>query len=119
MKLKKTNGNNSSSKVLNAPVNLADMANSKAETEEMKSIWVVTRDDTLKVDAKKLEKAKAKIQQKQEKRNDFKVVYNPPVLQTASASQVISKKENKLETKGTNRSMDIRIENFDVSFGDR
>ena len=40
-------------------------------------------------------------------------------LQTASASQVISKKDNKMESKGVSRTMDIRIENFDVSFGDR
>lgn len=37
----------------------------------------------------------------------------------ASASQVISKKDNKIESKGTSRTVDIRIENFDVSFGDR
>jgi ATP-binding cassette, subfamily F, member 3 len=98
LNLKKSK-NGSSTKVLNAPINLNELAAQHTDLEEIKSIWVTSRDDTLKVDAKKLEKAKAKIQQKQEKRNDIKVVYNPPVLQTASASQVVSKKENKLESK--------------------
>lgn len=46
----------------------------------------------------------------------------PPVpvqLQTATASQVVSKKDNQMEAKGSNRSMDIRIENFDVSYGNK
>jgi ATP-binding cassette, subfamily F, member 3 len=42
-----------------------------------------------------------------------------PVLKTASASQVISKSVAKADAKGQSRSMDVRIENFDVSFGDR
>lgn len=41
------------------------------------------------------------------------------MLQTASASQVTSKKDSKLEAKGTNRTQDIRIENFDIAYGDR
>lgn len=67
-----------------------------------------------------MEKAHQKIQQKLERREGTKPT-GPiiPVLQTASASQVISKKDNKIENKGVSRSMDIRIENFDVSFGDR
>lgn len=60
------------------------------------------------------------MQQKQERRDGYKPT-GPvaPVLQTASASQVLSKKDAKVDAKGTSRSMDIRIENFDVSFGDR
>lgn len=72
-----------------------------------------------KVDAKKLEKAEAKLQQKQGKRQDIKVPVAAPVLQTATASQVTSKKDSKLEAKGTNRTQDIRIENFDIAYGDR
>uniref|UniRef100_A0A336K328 ATP-binding cassette sub-family F member 3 n=1 Tax=Culicoides sonorensis TaxID=179676 RepID=A0A336K328_CULSO len=107
-------------KILDAPVNLGSMAGQfENGDEEHKSIWVVSRDDSLKVDSKKLEKAKAKLEQKKEKRQEFKVPASAPVLQQASASQVISKKDNKLESKGNNRSMDIRIENFDVSFGEK
>lgn len=107
-------------KVLNAPINLASLAeNYDNGMEEIKSIWVTQRDDSLKVDTKKLEKANTKLQQKQGRRQEFKYPTAIPVLQEASASQVISKKDNKLESKGNNRSMDIRIENFDVSFGDK
>lgn len=107
-------------KILDAPVNLGSIVGQfeNGDTEH-KSIWVVSRDDSLKVDSKKLEKAKAKLEQKKEKRQEVKVPTVVPVLQEASASQVISKKDNKLESKGTNRSMDIRIENFDVSFGEK
>lgn len=73
-----------------------------------------------KVDLKKLEKAQQKLQQKLDKRLDApKVVPGPIQLQTASASQVVSKKDNLMEAKGANRSMDIRIENFDVSYGNK
>lgn len=60
------------------------------------------------------------MQQKLEKRQDVKpaAVANT-VLQTATASQVTSKKDSKLEARGNNRAQDIRIENFDVAYGDR
>ncbi|XP_050080263.1 ATP-binding cassette sub-family F member 3 [Anopheles maculipalpis] len=112
-------------KILSAPINLGEMAaTQEIANDEMHSIWVVQRDDSLKVDSKKLEKAEAKRQQKLEKRQEVKAAAaataaTVPVLQTATASQVISKKDNKMESKGTNRSMDIRIDNFDVSFGDK
>lgn len=72
------------------------------------------------MDAKKLEKAQAKLQEKQEKRQKD-TVRAPvvPKLETATASQVTSKKESKLEAKGNNRTQDIRIENFDIAYGDR
>jgi ATP-binding cassette subfamily F protein 3 len=71
-----------------------------------------------------LAKATAKLQQKQEKRDLFvrtapATSVTPAQTSSATASQVTSKKEAKLEAKGCNRSQDIRIENFDVSFGDR
>ncbi|KAL1381094.1 hypothetical protein quinque_006538 [Culex quinquefasciatus] len=113
-------------KILGAPIHLGEMAASQdVVRDDIQSIWVVQRDDSLKVDSKKLEKAEAKRQQKLEKREqvvkDGKAAAAgaAPVLQMATASQVISKKDNKMEAKGTNRSMDIRIENFDVSFGDK
>jgi ATP-binding cassette, subfamily F, member 3 len=123
------------------PVNIASLAaNNVNEVEaEMKSIWVNTREDGLvrnikciiyhtsernsicvqKVDQKKLDKAQAKLQQKQDKRSNeiFKVI--APKLETASASQVQSKKETKMESKGTNRATDVRIENFDIAYGDK
>lgn len=78
-----------------------------------------------KVDAKKLEKAEAKLQQKQEKRvNELgsanrNNIINPGI-ESASASQMTSKKDSRMETKGGgNKTQDIRIENFDVAYGDR
>ncbi|XP_053625958.1 ATP-binding cassette sub-family F member 3 [Plodia interpunctella] len=106
-------------KVLDAPIHLASMTTNVNETDDLKSIWLHTRDDNLKVDQKKLEKAEAKLQQKQQKQKEEKAPVAAPVLQTATASQVTSKKDNKLEAKGTNRTQDIRIENFDIAYGDR
>lgn len=77
------------------------------------------------MDKKKLEKAQAKLQQKQDKRTEQVVkgigtlsVVNSK-MDAATASQVTSKKEAKLEAKGNNRATDIRIENFDVAYGER
>lgn len=111
---------NGAMKVLNAPVHLGSMVdNTGQNVEDVKSIWLIHRDDSLKVDAKKLEKAEAKLQEKQDKRTKEVKTIAPPKLQTATASQVTSKKDSKLEAKGTNRTQDIRIENFDVAYGDR
>lgn len=74
------------------------------------------------MDAKKLEKAEAKLQQKQAARADSVSSRGlpPPVkLESATASQVTSKKEAKLEAKGNNRAQDIRIDNFDIAYGDK
>lgn len=80
-----------------------------------------------KVDAKKLEKAEAKLQQKQERRivneqgSASRInTANHSVESAASASQMTSKKDSRMETKGgVNKTQDIRIENFDVAYGDR
>uniref|UniRef100_A0A146M2S6 ATP-binding cassette sub-family F member 3 n=2 Tax=Lygus hesperus TaxID=30085 RepID=A0A146M2S6_LYGHE len=123
--LRGTNGETSKGthKVLDAPVHLGSMAaNLQDNVEDIKSIWVMQRDEALKVDARKLEKAEQKLLQKQEKRQEFATTNKaaPPVkLQSATASQVTSKKESKMEAKGVNRAQDIRIENFDVSYGDK
>ncbi|XP_047021902.1 ATP-binding cassette sub-family F member 3 [Helicoverpa zea] len=115
----KPGSSNGPRKVLDAPIHLASMTTTVTETEDLRSIWINTRDDNLKVDAKKLEKAEAKLQQKQQKQKDSKAPVSAPILQTATASQVTSKKDSKLEAKGTNRTQDIRIENFDIAYGDR
>ncbi|XP_044755619.1 uncharacterized protein LOC123314401 isoform X1 [Coccinella septempunctata] len=107
-------------RILNTPVHLASMAASlENNVEEVKSIWLMQRDESLKVDAKKLEKAQAKLQEKQEKRSKDVKAVAAPILETATASQVTSKKESKLEAKGMNKIQDIRIENFDIAYGDK
>ncbi|XP_076220610.1 ATP-binding cassette sub-family F member 3 isoform X3 [Nomia melanderi] len=116
---------NGVNKVLNAPVHLGTMAATlEAQVEQIKSIWVTTRDDAMKVDAKKLEKAEAKLQQKQEKRvnneSTGRINNVNQGIESASASQMTSKKDSRMETKGgVNKTQDIRIENFDVAYGDR
>ena len=40
-------------------------------------------------------------------------------ISTASASQQSNRKENKMEASGTNKSADIRISDFDISFGEK
>lgn len=83
---------------------------------------MLKRNPNTTVDAKKLEKAEAKLKAKHERRNEKdsqKSSPSPLVLEEASASQASSKKENRVDSSGKNRSYDIRIENFDVSFGER
>ena len=41
------------------------------------------------------------------------------VLEAPSASQQVNRKDTRLEASGQNKSYDIHIENFDVSFGDK
>jgi ATP-binding cassette subfamily F protein 3 len=41
------------------------------------------------------------------------------MIDTPSASQQVSRKDNRVEAAGLNKSYDIHIENFDVSYGNR
>lgn len=63
------------------------------------------------------------MQQKQERRSQDSATSRNTVTtgrpESATASQVTSKKESKMEDKGNNRAQDIRIENFDVAYGNR
>ncbi|KAF5306592.1 hypothetical protein FQR65_LT18534 [Abscondita terminalis] len=124
--LKILNPNNASTqngpaRVLNAPIHLGSMAaNLENNVDEIKSIWVMQRDDTSKSRCQKIRKSRIKIATKQEKRSsDGCRIIAPPKLESATASQVTSKKDNKLEAKGGNKTVDIRIENFDIAYGDR
>ncbi|XP_041418199.1 uncharacterized protein LOC495035 isoform X1 [Xenopus laevis] len=82
---------------------------------------LLKKDQSSIVDVKRLEKAEAKLKSKLEKRTerDFQKASGNVVMEEASASQAASKKENRIESSGKNKSYDIRIENFDVSFGER
>ncbi|XP_068150002.1 ATP-binding cassette sub-family F member 3 [Drosophila tropicalis] len=123
LQIMRNDSKNVERKVLNAPVNIEEMAkNMERMDKDMQSIWVVNKDGANKVDSKKLEKAEAKLQQKQEKRQEVTKSGVVPVavkLQTATASQVTNKKNTKMDQKGLNRSMDIKIENFDLAFGEK
>ncbi|XP_061683482.1 ATP-binding cassette sub-family F member 3 [Syngnathoides biaculeatus] len=108
--------------LLDAPVQLSQMSmDTTSANNDVQGIWMMKRPQNTMVDAKKLEKAEAKLKAKHERRNekDLQKASIPLVLEEASASQASSKKEGRAEQAGKNRSYDIRIENFDVSFGER
>ncbi|XP_078060362.1 ATP-binding cassette sub-family F member 3 isoform X2 [Mustelus asterias] len=120
--LKLTSNSSKSNVLLKAPIQLSKMTgHSDYKTEDVKGIWMMRRDLGTTVDAKKLEKAEARLKAKQEKRTEksSQKTASPLVLEEASASQASNKKENRLEASGKNKSYDIKIENFDVSYGDR
>lgn len=64
-----------------------------------------------------MEKAEAKLQQKQQIKKEKNASVSG--VSNATASQVLTKKENRMEAKGTNNCKDIRIENFDIAFGEK
>ena len=107
---------------LNEPVHLGSAAENMIEKNEDHSanIWIVKKDNVTMVDQKKLEKAEAKLKQKKEKRS---VEEGKPTqrfeLNSATASQQTNRRDAKLDASGTNKSYDIRIENFDVAFGEK
>ncbi|CAL8348198.1 unnamed protein product [Arctogadus glacialis] len=108
--------------LLDAPVQLSQMsAECVTTTNDVQGIWMLKRSQNTTVDAKKLEKAEAKLKQKHGRRNDKdgQKTTTPLVLEEASASQASNKKDTRIDLSGRNRSYDIRIENFDVSFGER
>jgi ATP-binding cassette subfamily F protein 3 len=97
---------------------------SDADNIDTTSIWMRSAKDTAsQVDSKKLQKAEAKLQQKQDKRlaDGLRPSTGTNALMShecqASAAQVISKKDNKATGQG--KITDIKIENFDVAFGEK
>lgn len=103
------------------PVHLGSMAGEVTDTtENWKSIWTSGKIVDSKVDTRKLQKAEEKLKMKAEKReanpsqpNESPVIANVE----ATTSQMLNKKSVKQDQAGQNRSRDIKIENFDVSFG--
>ncbi|XP_061097924.1 ATP-binding cassette sub-family F member 3-like [Conger conger] len=108
--------------LLDAPVQLSQIsAGYVSAANNVQGIWQLKRGQSSTVDTRKLEKAEAKLKAKHERRNerDSQKTSSPLVLEEASASQASSKKDNRVDSSGKNRSYDVRIENFDVSFGER
>jgi hypothetical protein len=110
-------------KQLSAPVQISnwldnDPENSKKQKE---SIFDLKKDDITFVDSKKLEKVEAKLLKKNEKREGKSTDNNNSsydASKSASASQAISRKAENFNDTG-NRTFDVVIENFDVSFGNK
>ncbi|XP_042313851.1 ATP-binding cassette sub-family F member 3 isoform X1 [Sceloporus undulatus] len=107
--------------LLDAPIQISKIADSYDSGLDLIPGLLLKRNYNSMVNAKKLEKAEARLKAKQNKKQerDSSKSGNPLVLEEASASQAASKKETRLETSGKNKSYDVRIENFDVSFGER
>lgn len=104
---------------LQQPVNLGSMTSGfDVANDNWQSIWTVSKEMESKVDQKKLQKAEEKLKQKAEKRETNSEERTIPAQNMeASASQMISKKSSKMESAGVNKTKDIKIENFDISFG--
>ncbi|KAI1301692.1 ATP-binding cassette sub-family F member 3 [Halotydeus destructor] len=118
---KSTNGTSSTNqhRVLDNPINMAEANGIESELDDFKSIWCGPKDAGTTVDQKKLGKAEAKLKQKQDKREGTNDSAKPVqyVPQEATASQMYSRRDVKLDESG--KSKDIRIENFDISFADK
>lgn len=95
----------------------------KSALKDTSSIFLSSQTDTtLRVDRRRLEKAEAKLRSKQERREALatgltlsapKRTFEPT---TASTTQQVSKRDIKNES---TKIRDIKLENFDISFGDR
>lgn len=112
-----------SKRKLDAPVHLGNIFSlQESMYGDYKSIWCAQKEVQSTVNKKKLVKAEAKLKQKQEKRDllDGKPGGTTTAAnwqKEATTSQMISKTAMKADETG--KSKDIKIENFDISFGDK
>ena len=106
---------------LDAPVHLGTLVDNQSSNQEVESIWLNKQDDTLKtVDSKKLEKAEAQMQKKMDRKDTTPSTQVRYKSSEASASQVISRKDANDDPNNTaNNSKDIKLEGFDISFGEK
>ncbi|OQR76399.1 ATP-binding cassette sub-family F member 3-like [Tropilaelaps mercedesae] len=109
---------------LSTPVHLASTLNATPEVhrQDTSSIWLAQKQNLTTVDQRKLEKAEAKIRAKQERREGTDVSSRLQsvtllVNKQATATQTLSRKGQNSEA--SSKSRDIRIENFDISIGDK
>ncbi|XP_038061203.1 ATP-binding cassette sub-family F member 3-like [Patiria miniata] len=108
--------------LLDAPVHIGAKVEEEAKNgKDDSSIWMMKKANSMLVDKKKLEKADAKIKAKQEQRaqKDKNAVKPAGSTITATASQAINRKDQKMDDSGNSRAKDVRIENFDLAFGDK
>ena len=107
---------------LDAPVHLGNIFSLQDSMYgDYKSIWCAQKEVQSTVNKKKLVKAEAKLKQKQEKRDQQDKTQPSTTAanwqKEATTSQMISKTAAKADEAG--KSKDIKIENFDISFGDK
>lgn len=90
------------------------------ELSSVNDVWMSGKEVASQVDQRKLLKAEAKIKIKQDKRDGISATAPssaPIVLAQPTASQMISKRDVRMDLTG--KSKDIRIENFDIAFADK
>jgi ATP-binding cassette subfamily F protein 3 len=106
---------------LDAPVHLGTLVETQSSNQTVESIWLNKQDAALKtVDSKKLEKAEAQLQKKLEKKETTPTPAVRYKSSEATASQVISRKDANDDPNNTaNNTKDIKIENFDIAFGEK
>ncbi|KAK4336842.1 hypothetical protein RND71_044165 [Anisodus tanguticus] len=107
---------------LNAPIHLGNIFSLQENMyNDYKSIWCAQKEVQSQVNKGKLNKAEAKLKLKQEKRIFEKTIPTTATSASwqkeASTSQMISKTVMKSDETG--KTKDIKIENFDISFGDK
>ncbi|CAH1772874.1 unnamed protein product [Owenia fusiformis] len=108
-------------RILDAPMQMGSLTDAGNGTGDDHSIWIAKKDTSSTVDKKKLGKAEEKIKQKQDKRaaDDSKFRAKPAEKGMATASQQESRKDDYENNDPSVKVSDIRIDNFDVSFGER
>lgn len=110
---------------MSAPVQISNWLDADSEYKKNKeSIFDLKKEDITYVDSKKLEKVEAKLKQKNEKRENRSS--DAPInnaaydsSKSASASQATNRKAENFKESDSNRSFDVCINNFDVSFGNK
>lgn len=101
----------------------ANLDEIESQSKGVNSIWLQSKEMQSQVDQKKLEKAEAKLRNKQAERDGLEVTaasngVKDIVLAAPTASQMISRRDVKAD-EGSGRSKEIKVENFDIAFGDK
>ncbi|XP_052083345.1 ATP-binding cassette sub-family F member 3-like [Mytilus californianus] len=114
---------NGTRRMLNAPLQMSEMVKKEHDERSVTSsnIWLTKKDLGSAVDQKKLEKAEQQIQKKITRKTETKTTKKPAEKEEemASASQQFNRKDTKFDASGQNRSLDIKIDDFDISFGEK
>jgi len=127
-----SNGNSLTSepKKLSAPVSIGHYTGSALNQVSSALFNISDRtfikptNDTTTVSQKKLEKAEAKLREKQEKRARDEAINGENKEQAKLEDAVVSQATNKRllaenDSESTNKSYDVHIDNFDVSYGNK
>lgn len=105
-------------RVLPKAVDMGQLGSVDEEVSSVNDVWMNGKEVASQVDQRKLQKAEAKMKQKQEKRDGIvSTPAGPILLAQPTASQMISKRDVRMDVTG--KSKDIRIENFDIAFADK